>query len=317
MNRKISFAAGIVAVLVLVGSSTDANALCALAKGFGQCYMPTGGCTNLVFPGGTNADVQGGILQGRWWQSGARNTHNEGTGSAEPCNPASWMETAAGDGTGDALRFYGFMAGEVYAGQICGGTGCPANALVVTIETLNGDGSKAYYAAGKAAGTDEWNFATVGAVDWALIEIPRPEVTNSSRAGNTVSLNVHLPPPTGARGETGFLAETIVTGYQLVTAQGQTDPGRNPAAWTPVGNILPTTPVAGSDGPIQVQCAGTAPTDPDTWVATRLVYDNGQLSSVYVGEPRRIECSPAVADPRFNMIKKPTSGRGDIRTNPR
>lgn len=317
MNRKISFAAGIVGVLVLVASATDANALCATAKGFGQCYMPTGGCQSLVFPGGTNADVQGGILQGRWWQSGARGTHNEGSGSAEPCNPASWIETASGDGTGDALRFYGFMAGQVYGAEICGGTGCPANALVVTVETLNADGSKAYYAAGKAAGTDEWNFATPGATDWPLIEIPRPNVTNSSRTGNTVTLNVALPAASGARGETGFPAETVVTGYQLVTAQSQTDPGRNPAAWTNLGIVLATTPAGSTANGVAVQCAGSAPTDPDTWVGTRLVYDNGQLSSVYVGEARRIECSPAVADPRFNMIKKPASGRGDIRTNPR
>jgi len=186
---------------------------------------------------------------------------------------------------------------------------------------LSDDGSKAYYAAGKVAGTDEWNFAGPTGVNWVLQEIPRPTVTSSSRTGDTVTLNVQLPAPSGARGETGFPAETIVTGYQLMTAQFATDPGRNPNAngWANVGPVLLTTPAGSTGNGVQVQCAGSAPNDPDTWVATRLVYDNGQLSSVYVGEPRRIECAPSVADPRFNtpINKKPKSGRGDIRATPR
>ena len=106
-----------------------------------------------------------------------------------------------------------------------------------------------------------------------------------------------------------------MTGYQVVRFEGLSDPGRLPGAWTNIGSVLPVqengdTPVIG----LAAVCSGTVN---DVFVAMRPVYDGGQFSSDYVGASTRVECDPNVADPRFKMIDRSKSGRGDIRANPR
>lgn len=303
MNRKILIAIAIVGVMALGASVTNVNAACPLAKGFQLGFGACADCA-FVFPADANKQIQGGVLKGRWWQSGARTSHNEGAGTATPCNEITYM---VDDGTGGALTVFGFMNGDWGQG-LCEGVGCPSSDLILLIQTLSNDGSKSYYAVGKAPGADAWDFGTPPAGSWNVVETPRPRVTSSSRGGSTVTIGAQFDAPAGARGEAGgYAAESILTGYQIVSFEGTGDPGRAANLWTNLGAVLPVSASGASVGGVAVTCSGTAN---DVFVATRPVFDNGQYSGDYVSASTRIECDPTLADPRFKNIDKSKSGRG-------
>ena len=92
-----------------------------------------------------------------------------------------------------------------------------------------------------------------------------------------------------------------MTGYDIVRASGA-DPGRNPAGWTFVQNV-PTTDGAPGNVPFTADCSNPGV---DQFFATRLTFGDGQKSDV-VSDSTRINCNPALAEPRFNVVpKKPT-----------
>lgn len=304
MNRRIVTTVSAAAAIALAGMVSDASASCVPTKDFKLAF----GAENhyLVFPAGTNTTIGGGVLKGRFWQGGARGSSNEGT----LCPEVSYMTD---DGTG--ITVFGQMGGDVF-GVPCDNAGCAVGSMILLIQTLSNDGTKAYYATGKVLELNsEYDYSRTG-TDWQVTEIPRPRVSSSSRAGNTVNLNANFNPPTGAHGEADSIPRNqILTGYQVVRFEGLADPGRLPGAWTNIGSVIPVnesgdTPVIG----LAAVCSGTTN---DVFVAMRPVYDNGQFSSDYVGASTRVECDPNVADPRFKMIDRTKSGRGDIRANPR
>jgi hypothetical protein len=308
MSRRILIL-GAVAVIAVAGIASDANAACNPTKDF-KLAFGGGGDRFLNFPPDANTVIGGGVLKGRFWQGGARGAVNEG--APGDCPEATYMlETAP-----QQLTIFGQSGGDVLSTGPCVNVGCPAGTMVIVIQTLSNDGTNAYYAAGKVTeGLGEFDFGRTG-VDWTVTPIARPRVSSSSRAGNTVTLNVALDGPTGAHGEAdGFARNSILSGYQIVRFEGLADPGRQAASWTNVGSVVPVnengdTPVIG----LGAVCAGTTN---DVFVAMRPVFDGGQFSGDYVGASTRVECDPAVADPRFKMIERSKSGRGDIRSNPR
>jgi hypothetical protein len=304
MNRRIVTALGAAAVVAFAGMVGDANASCLPTKDFKLGY---GLNTHyLVFPAGTNNVIGGGVLKGRFWQAGNRALANEGT----LCPEVSYLTD---DGTG--ITVFGQQGGDVF-GTPCDNLGCVSGPMVLLIQTLSNDGVNAYYAVGKVVeGVGEHDFSRT-ATDWQITTISRPRVSASSRAGNTVNLNVNLDAPTGAHGEAdSFARNSILTGYHIVRFEGLADPGRQAAAWTNIGSPVPVnengdTPVIG----LGAVCSGTTQ---DVFVAMRPIFDGGQFAGDYVGASTRVECDPAVADPRFKMIDRSKSGRGDIRANPR
>lgn len=307
MNRKILIALGIAGALALAGSVTTVEAACPLAKGFQLGFGNCADCA-FVFPADANKAIAGGVLKGRWWQAGNRTAHNEGSGSATPCNEPTYL---VDDGTGGALTFYGFMNGDWGQGT-CEGVGCPSSDLIMLFQTVSTDGSKAYYAVGKAPGIDSWDFGVVGN-NWPLVEVPRPRVTSSSRTAPVVTVGLQFNPPAGARGEAGgYAAESILTGYQVVIFQGTGDPGRAANLWTNLGAVIPVTSTGAVVSGVQVTCSGTST---DAFIATKPIFDNGQYAGDYVSASTRIECDPTLADPRFKNIDKSKSGRGTIRPN--
>jgi len=128
--------------------------------------------------------------------------------------------------------------------------------------------------------------------------LPRPRVTSSARAGSLVNLQLALDATTaGSQGD----ADSAVTGYDIVKATGA-DPGNNAAAWTLVQNV-PTTNGAAGTVTFSADCSN--PTV-DQFFATRLTFSDGQKSDL-VSDPTRVNCNPALAEPRFNVVpKKPT-----------
>lgn len=305
MNRRILIL-GAAAAIALAGFSSDASAACNPTKDF-KLAFGAGGDHFMLFPADANTTIGGGVLKGRFWQGAARGAANEGLA----CPESSYLlETGPGQ-----LTIFGQSGGDVI-GSLCDNVGCPAGNMIIVIQTTSNDGSKAYYAAGKVNETvGEFDYGR-GGVDWQVTEVARPRVTNSSRGGSTVTLNVAMDGPTGAHGEAdAYAPNSILTGYQLVRFEGLADPGRNPAAWTNLGSVIPVN-AAGSTPAVGVGavCSGTTQ---DVFVAMRPVYDGGQFLGDYVGASTRVECDPAVADPRFKMIERSKSGRGDIRANPR
>jgi len=307
MNRRILTALGIAGVLVVAGVVTDASAGCNPTKDFKLAFSEEGDYF-VNCPAEAVCSVAGGVLKGRFWQAGARGTANEGVA----CPEATYIfESGPGQFT-----IFGQSGGDILGTGPCDNTGCVVGAQVILVQTLSTNGAKAYYAAGKVNElVGEWRYNR-GGTDWAMTEIPRPRVSSSSRAGNTVTLNVNFDPPTGAHGEAdAFARNSILSGYQVVRFEGNADPGRLPGAWTNLGSVAPVnesgdTPVLG----IGAVCAGTTN---DVFVAMRPIFDGGQFAGDYVGASTRVECDPAVADPRFKMIDRQKSGRGEIRTNPR
>jgi hypothetical protein len=304
MNRRTLIVLGAVAAVALVGAVADVQAACNPARTFYTIDQATPNYRYLNFPAGADAAIGGPSLIGRHWEPGNRGAHNEGPACPES---AYLLEFEPGK-----LGILGALGGNII-GADCLNVGCPPTGMVILIQTRSTDGSKAYYAAGRVDQFGgSYNFAAN--TDWPVVEMPRPRVTSSSRGGNTVTIGAQFDAPNGARGETGYPAQQILTGYQIVKFEGAADPGRAQNLWTPVGSPLAVTPTGASVGGVGITCASTAT---DAFVATRLIFDNGQYLSDYVSEPTRVECDPAVADPRFKMIDRTKSGRGGIRQNPR
>jgi hypothetical protein len=205
--------------------------------------------------------------------------------------------------------------------QLCEGVGCPGAPLVVLLQTLSNDGSKAYYAAGKANGTDQWDFSTNAASNWNVVEVPRPRVTGSGRSGLTVTVNLgyETGAPAGARGESespAIAPETIVTGYQLMRYEGPSDPGRNPASWANLGSPVASSSSGATATGVGAVCTSNAQGNPnDVFIATRLIFDSGQYLGDYVSASTRIECDPFLADPRFKLIDKKKQTRAPVQAN--
>lgn len=310
MNRKTLIVLGIAGVIALGGAVSDANAVCGVAQIFNLAFSGSGNPDNaLVFPAEANNALSSGLVKGRWWQAGARNLHNEGS----DCPESTYLIQSDGTLNANVETVYGAMAGDWGAGP-CGGVGCPVGTMVLLVQTTDNAGTKSYYAIGKTNQLSDGSYDfTRGGVNWPVVEVPRPRVTSSSRGGSTVTVNLSFDAPAGARGESdAFPANTILSGYQLVRFEGQADPGRAPAAWTNLGAVIPVGATGATAAGIGLVCSGT--TD-DVFIATRNVYDNGQFPGDYVSASTRIECDPAIADPRFNMIDRTKSGRGTIKTN--
>jgi hypothetical protein len=305
MNRRILFVLGIAGVLALAGAVTDASAACNPTKDFKTAFGSADHFLN--FPGDADTTIGGPALIGRFWQSGARGAANEGVG----CPEVTYLLDLGGP-----IAVFGQMGGDILGTGGCDNTGCPAfgSDLITLIQTLSTDGSKAYYAVGKVNDLNlgEYDYGR-GGTDWQVAEVPRPRVTMSSRTGGTVTLNLSFDPPAGAYGQAdGYAPESILTGYQVVRFEGTADPGRAPAAWTNIGALIPVGSTGATLGGFEAVCGGTTN---DVFIAMRPVFDNGQFSGDYVGASTRIECDPAVADPRFKMIDRTKSGRSTIRSN--
>jgi len=288
-------------------ASSDADAACVVPQRFQMAFSLEGNPDRVfLFPPGANRSVTGGVVKTRWWQSGARDLHSEGT----DCPPSTHLIQLDGTQQADAETLYGFMGASWGAGD-CGGSGCPTGTLIFLLETLSEDGRRAYYAVGKTpqreAGEFDWSFGP----DWPVVEVPRPRVIAASGDGGTILVNLVFDGPSGARGETGpYPPESILSGYQLVSYEGPADPGRDPGAWTNLGGVIPVAAWGATAFGVAVTCGSTTS---DFFLATRPVFDGGQFQGDYVSVSTRILCSPLLAEPRDRAIDRSKSGRGTIR----
>ena len=269
---------GVAAVVLAVVTPASANCIPAkLASSFneqGYAYIDMGA-------GVSNTQVAGGF-----WAAGAP-SNNNGT------YPASeWLFVDLG----------GKLSMQANLGDPRV-NGCPAGKLVVRLSTTTANPRFLTMTAveGACGSTSAFDFRC-GRADASLIPsapLPRPRVVTSGRAAGVVNLNLSLD--STAAGNQGDSAGAV-QGYDIVRASGA-DPGRNAAGWTLVQNV----PAAGGGAvpsvPLTADCSNPSV---DQFFATRLVFPDG-IKSDTVSDSTRVNCNPALAEPRFNVVpKKPT-----------
>lgn len=169
---------------------------------------------------------------------------------------------------------------QVTVGNAAGGTQTVVNRVVET-----------------PAGGNNFDFSAEPAGDLQMGDYPRPRATASNRSGSNVILNVGLDPSAGLyKDGTG----TDITGYNIVSASGATDPGPSASAYTLRQFVAAPGGAAGTASGITVDCSNIAN---DQWVAAQLVSATGGPSSS-VGARTRVKCNPALANPKYNVVPK-------------
>jgi hypothetical protein len=181
--------------------------------------------------------------------------------------------------------------------------GCPSGKLVVRLSTTTAAPRFLTMTSveGNCSSTSAFDFRC-GRSDGSLIPgapIPRPQVTSSARAGGVVNVNVNLP--STAAGNQGDAAGAVAS-YDIVRASGA-DPGRGAAGWTLVQNV----PAAGGGAATGAFAADCSNPSVDQFFATRIVFADGQKAES-VSDSFRVNCNPALAEPRFNVVPKKPVG---------
>ena len=269
---------GVAAVVIAVVTPVSANCIPAkLASTFneqGYAYIDMG-------PGVSNTQVVGGF-----WAASAP-TNNNGTYGAN-----EWLFVDLG----------GKLSMQANLGD-ARVNGCPAGKLVVRLSTTTASPRFLTMTAleGNCSSSSVFDFRC-GRPTNSLIPsapIPRPQVTSSGRAGGVVNLQVNLP--STAAGNQGDSAGAV-SGYDIVRAAGS-DPGRNAAGWTFVQNV----PAAGGVPGTASFAADCSNPSQDQFFATRIVFGDGQKADS-VSDSFRVNCNPALAEPRFNVVPKKPVG---------
>jgi hypothetical protein len=282
MAKKIVF--GVALALVIVGlAAPSASAACNPPKSLSTYNGVTGA---YVFFQPSIANVDKAI--GKIWDAGGDHT---GT-----CNT---------DGT-TFLYFAGNNIGvNLSLGEACV-TGCPVGTVSLQVTASNPAGQSQTVVnrvTETPGGGNNFDFSTEPAGDLQLGDYPRPRATNSSRSGSNVILNVGLDASASLyKDGTG----TDITGYNVVSASGATDPGPAASAYTLRQFVAAPGGAAGSASGISVDCSNIAN---DQWVAAQLVSATGGPSTS-VGPRTRVKCNPALANPKYNVVPKKGMGTG-------
>jgi hypothetical protein len=271
MTKKIVFGV-VLGALVAVAAVPSASASCIPAKS--ATTFST--VTSYWIP-----SAAGGTVVGQAWMLGA-----PGTYSTTGCPP-----------------FLTLDAGGISMNLDLGacGAGCPANGstLATLAQHVKPDGTVELLLdtiVETPASSVNFDYATQG--NHNLVPLVHPRVVGSARVGNLINFTATIDAVNS--GLYGPNAANAVVGYKLVTAQSAGDPGRDAAAFT---NVLATIAASGGStgvsGPLSVDCTDITR---DQWVAVQLSLENGTVLSQVVSQPTRINCNPALANPKYNKV---------------
>jgi len=177
------------------------------------------------------------------------------------------------------------------------GAGCPgplnANTLVVLAMNKTATGTEFLLdtAVENAAAFANYDYGAQG--DHTMIPIPRPAVLSSSRVGSNVNLSVSVG--SIAAGLFGPNAGSAVTGFNILTAASDTDPGRDASAYS-LRSTIPSAGGAAATQPVSLDC-----TNPQSqWIVTQIQFENGTVLSKAVSAATRVSCGPALANPKVS-----------------
>jgi hypothetical protein len=273
MTKKIVLGLAVVAFAVVV-MAPAASASCIPGKS-----AQTFNAQALTYAYWTSPSGTPGTVVGQFWQLG---NPAAGSGNSTVC-PNMLYFSAAG------------MNLNLDLGACS--AGCVGGTMAVLAQNQTPAGTEFLVATivETPANTVNFDYSTQG--DHAMVQLPRPRVTSSSRAGASVNLNVQVPAISD--GLYGPNAANAITGFNILSASGTTDPGRNAAAYTLRSSIAAAGGGAGT-GAVTVDCTNTAQ---DQWVVTQLALDGGQVSST-VSAATRVNCNPALADPKYKIVPK-------------
>lgn len=286
MTKKIVFGAAL--ALVIVGlAAPSASASCNPPRSSSSF-----GASNTYFVPSIPIPA-GSTVVGRIW-SGA----TELTGT---CNVAN------GAAQGTMFYFYGPGVGfRQDLGDACvPGTNCPGADMSLQVTVTNPAGqsetllSKATYV---PAGATQYDFSTPSGNQ--AMGSNRPRATSSSRVGPTVNVNLGID-AANAYAYNGAAAD--ITGYNIVSASGAADPGSLASAYT-FRTLVPAPGGTAASSPLAVDCSNI---NQDQWVATQIVTAAGPSNTV--SGRTRVNCNPALANPKYNVV--PKKGMGSTTQN--
>lgn len=295
MNKRIGL--GMAVVIAVLAIAPSASASCNPDKSLGTYGA------GLVYWHSTTSDP--GTLVGQTWQVGNPGGWNQGSGALD-CNNVD-----QGSGSPGFLYFAGGDKIGVNLHMGTCGTGCPAplggNTVAVSAQKSYAGGTDFLLAtfAENPAGVLNYDFSTQG--DHNLVSLPRPHVLSSSRAGTTVNLSVQVPAVSG--GLYGPSAANSIIGYNILSAQASADPGRAASSYTQLATISAPGGVASASTPVGVNCSNTAQ---DQWIVTQLVFEAGSTPSRAVSQATRVNCNPALADPKNYKLIPKKQGAGSL-----
>ena len=297
MNKRIGLGMAVV-VIALLAIASPVSASCPVDKS-----AATYDGTSLSYWHSTTSDP--GTLTGQTWQIGAPGVWNNGNGGALDCNNVD-------QGTGSPGFLY-FVGGDKIGLNLhmgtCG-TGCPANGSTIAVAAYKKYGAGTdFLIATIAEGTNpnaNFDYAVQG--DHNLIVLPRPHVTSSSRAGTTVNLNIQVPGVSAGLYGPSAASGNGITGYNILSAQAATDPGRNASSYT-LRTSLPASAGGPASGAVGVDCTNTSQ---DQWVVVQLQYEGGSFLANTVSQATRVNCNPALADPKEYKLIPKKQGAGSL-----
>lgn len=269
----------IMVLALVVAMAPSAQALCSPPKTFGSWVVSAGFYTYVTGWNQNNA-----ATYGSFWQPGSRLTIYEGTHTDD-----QWLRYYPGYG--------GYITGNLGDGGV---VGCPGGELIVSMTQDNGNGT-ASFAIARETEDLAWAhaFQMPNMTFWLM---PAPRALTSSRAGETVVMDVLVDPF-----EEGFFSLTghgflpTISGVSLYTFHGAADPGRDTANWT----FHSTLPYAGGPTTAVGTVFSCVDDGMDTFVAAAINM-NGEMDTLHVGSSIVIECDAALADPddKFELIRE-------------
>jgi len=279
MMKKIVL--GVVVTAVAIAVVPSASASCNPAQNANTYANGATAYWHTSIVGADNA-----AIVGQTWQLGAPGTFS-GSGGAVPC-----------------ADFLYFSPGGINVNLNLGGcgAGCPAtgSTLAILAQVRGSVGTEFLLATVTETLTGDTFFDYAAQGDHNMVEVSRPRVVSSSRAGTLVNAQVSIPAVSG--GLYGPNAGSAITGYRIVSASSPTDPGRNAAAFTTtLATVVAPGGTAAAATPVTVDCANIAN---DQWIATQINFENGAVLSSAVSQPTQIKCNPSLADPKYKIVPK-------------
>lgn len=289
MRNASRFLAVVGVAVALVAAASPASAACAAPTSVASF---TGDLANYVYfdlgPGTTAAQLKGTL-----YDADTPLTDNTGTYGAN-----EWMFV-------DVSGKFSVTA-ELANNRVIG---CPSGKLVLRAQASTPGGVRFVTAVANQGQSNptgaqfDFSFGKAPGTVIPSAIMPRPRVLSSAgpRPG-PVTMQVSLDAANG--GNTSGDSSSAIVSYDIVKATGGTDPGRDAANWTLVQNV----PAPGGSGvpsvPLTADCTNASV---DQWFATRAVFPGGSKSEL-VSDPTRVNCNPALAEPRFNVVPKKPVG---------
>jgi len=313
MKRGILVVSALGVLLLAALAAPQANAACASLQEFSSGLYPNYFYTQVPAGASTSLGNGGADRSGAFWEPGFRATQ----GSNLYDHTAWWKSFDGG------INYQWYLLGNLTDSRVAGCPGVPApvgdglgvNELLIVLQDR--DATKSYISVSRvrynvdgSAGR-QFDLGPSSAEPWngpALVEIPKPFVNSSGRAGATVTLDVQLGDVSPAfegyqAGGMALPAHSTITGYQLCSQERP--------------NVAPAPTRLASDGWVCTDVGTTQPggrqlirqetcglTTNRRYVATRLVIDGNQPTDL-VSQAVAVECNPTLATPTEIEHRRP------------